>query len=162
MTTDQALVFGILLMTLVLFVWGKVRYDLVALTALLMVSVFGLVPMDQVFLGFGHPAVITVAAVLVLSRGLFNAGAVDLLSRHMAKVGTSPSSSLAQDTGLSETFSPIKNRTISLDEVLSTDMRLRTMGYILTQGIRNLFRNHLMTLASITTITASQGIRSSR
>ncbi|MEE4363564.1 MAG: SLC13 family permease [Desulfotignum sp.] len=88
MTTDQALVFAILSATLVLFVWGKFRYDLVALSALLLVSVTGLVPGNQIFMGFGHPAVITVAAVLVLSRGLFNAGAVDLLSRHMAKVGT--------------------------------------------------------------------------
>ncbi len=109
MTTDQALVFGILLMTLVLFVWGKVRYDLVALTALLMVSVFGLVPMDQVFLGFGHPAVITVAAVLVLSRGLFNAGAVDLLSRHMAKVGTVPTLQVTALAGLVVICSSVMN-----------------------------------------------------
>ncbi|MFN2358600.1 MAG: SLC13 family permease [Desulfotignum sp.] len=97
MTTDQALVFAILAATLVLFVWGRFRYDLVALTALLLVSITGLVPGDQVFMGFGHPAVITVAAVLVLSRGLFNAGVVDLLSRHMAKVG---SGATAQVTAL--------------------------------------------------------------
>jgi di/tricarboxylate transporter len=97
MTTDQTLVFAILVATLVLFVWGRFRYDLVALTALLLVSITGLVPADQVFMGFGHPAVITVAAVLVLSRGLFNAGAVDLLSRHMAKVGSGPT---AQVTAL--------------------------------------------------------------
>jgi len=91
------LVFAILSATLILFVWGKFRYDLVALAALLLVSVTGLVPENQVFSGFGHPAVITVAAVLVLSRGLFNAGAVDLLSRHMAKVGSNPT---AQVTAL--------------------------------------------------------------
>jgi di/tricarboxylate transporter len=97
MTTDQALVFAILTATLIFFVWGKFRYDLVAIAALLLVSVTGLVPENQVFSGFGHPAVITVAAVLVLSRGLFNAGAVDLLSRHMAKVGSNPT---AQVTAL--------------------------------------------------------------
>lgn len=109
MTTDQALVFGILSATLVLFVWGKFRYDLVALTALLLVSVTGLVPMDQVFLGFGHPAVITVAAVLVLSRGLFNAGAVDLLSRHMAKVGTVPTLQVTALSGLVVVCSSVMN-----------------------------------------------------
>ena len=95
MTTDQTLVFAILSVTLVLFVWGRFRYDLVALAALLLVSITGLVPGDRVFMGFGHPAVITVAAVLVLSRGLFNAGAVDLLSRHMAKVGTNPTAQVS-------------------------------------------------------------------
>lgn len=91
------MVFAILSAALIFFVWGKFRYDLVALAALLLVSITGLVPEDQVFSGFGHPAVITVAAVLVLSRGLFNAGAVDLLSRHMAKVGSDPT---AQVTAL--------------------------------------------------------------
>ncbi len=109
MTTDQALVFGILSATLVLFVWGRFRYDLVALTALLLVSVTGLVPMDQVFLGFGHPAVVTVAAVLVLSRGLFNAGAVDLLSRHMAKVGTVPTLQVTALSGLVVVCSSVMN-----------------------------------------------------
>ncbi|MDT8378785.1 MAG: SLC13 family permease [Desulfotignum sp.] len=109
MTTEQALVFGILSATLVLFVWGKYRYDLVALTALLLVSVTGLVPMEQVFLGFGHPAVTTVAAVLVLSRGLFNAGAVDLLSRHMAKVGTVPTIQVTALSGLVVVCSSVMN-----------------------------------------------------
>lgn len=109
MNADQALVFGILGLTLVLFVWGKFRYDLVALTALLLVSIFGLVPVDQVFLGFGHPAVITVAAVLVLSRGLFNAGAVDLLSRHMAKVGTVPTLQVTALAGIVVVCSSVMN-----------------------------------------------------
>ena len=109
MTTDQVLVFAILCATLVLFVWGKFRYDLVALTALLLVSVTGLVPVNQVFLGFGHPAVITVAAVLVLSRGLFNAGAVDLLSRHMAKVGTVPTIQVTALAGIVVVCSSVMN-----------------------------------------------------
>jgi di/tricarboxylate transporter len=109
MTTDQVLVFGILSVTLVLFVWGKFRYDLVALTALILVSLTGLVPVDQVFLGFGHPAVITVAAVLVLSRGLFNAGAVDLLSRHMAKVGTGPTLQVTALAGIVVVCSSVMN-----------------------------------------------------
>ncbi len=109
MTTDQALVFAILFATLVLFVWGKFRYDLVALTALLLVSVTGLVPINEVFLGFGHPAVITVAAVLVLSRGLFNAGAVDLLSRHMAKVGTVPTIQVTALAGIVVVCSSVMN-----------------------------------------------------
>jgi len=100
LTIDQVVVFAILLATLVLFVWGRWRYDLVALGALLLVFVAGLVPGDQVFQGFGHPAVITVAAVLVISRGLLNAGVIDILSRHLAKVGTRPVSQVAALTAI--------------------------------------------------------------
>ncbi|MGM0402908.1 MAG: SLC13 family permease [Thermodesulfobacteriota bacterium] len=86
-TFDQMVVFGILLGTLVLFVWGRWRYDLVAIGALLLVYMAGLSSSEQIFAGFGHPAVITVAAVLVLSRGLLNAGVIDSMSRTLAKVG---------------------------------------------------------------------------
>jgi di/tricarboxylate transporter len=98
-TFDQAVVFIILAVTLVFFVWGRWRYDLVALTALMLVFIAGLVPADQAFLGFGHPAVVTVAAVLVMSRGLLNAGVVDVLSRRLAKVGDRPTAQTATLTG---------------------------------------------------------------
>ncbi|HSM74270.1 MAG TPA: SLC13 family permease, partial [Desulfobacterales bacterium] len=99
-TFDQAVVFAILAATLVLFVWGRWRYDLVAVAALLLVFIAGLVPAEQVFLGFGHPAVVTVAAVLVLSRGLLNAGVVDSLSRSLAQVGPRPMLQVATLTSI--------------------------------------------------------------
>lgn len=99
-TFEQATVFAILLITLGLFVWGRWRYDLVSLGALLMVFLAGLVPAGEVFSGFGHPAVITVAAVLVLSRGLLNAGVVDSMSRYLARVGNHPTAQVAALTGI--------------------------------------------------------------
>ncbi|MFZ5562460.1 MAG: SLC13 family permease [Thermodesulfobacteriota bacterium] len=100
MTLDQALVFAVLLATLVLFVWGRWRYDIVSLAALLATFAAGLVPADQVFDGFGHPAVITVAAVLVISRGLLNAGVVESISRLLEKVGNRPTLQVAALTGI--------------------------------------------------------------
>lgn len=64
-----------------LFLWGRFRHDVVALTALLACVIAGLVPSEMAFAGFGHPAVITVACVLLLSQGLRNTGAVDWLAR---------------------------------------------------------------------------------
>ncbi|QOR39460.1 SLC13 family permease [Billgrantia diversa] len=84
---DHTLVFIVLGLTLVAFVWGRFRYDLVALTALLGSVMLGLVPGDEAFLGFGHPAVITVAAVLVLSRGFERSGVVDVIAEQVLKVG---------------------------------------------------------------------------
>ncbi len=100
MTGDQLAVFGILASTLVLFVWGRWRYDLVALAALLLLFIAGLIRADELFLGFSHPAVITVAAVLVISRGLLNAGVIDALSRHLSRVGTRPMPQVAALTAI--------------------------------------------------------------
>lgn len=108
-TFDQAVVFVILGATLVLFVWGRWRYDLVAIAALVLVFIAGLVPADQAFLGFGHPAVVTVAAVLVMSRGLLNAGVVDVLSRRLAKAGTGPTAQAATLTGAVVACSSVMN-----------------------------------------------------
>ncbi len=80
MSAPQAAIGIILLAAMAMFVWGRWRHDMVALGALLAAVAAGVVPADAAFAGFGHPAVITVACVLVLSRGLQASGAVDLLA----------------------------------------------------------------------------------
>lgn len=95
MAGSQIAVFAILAASLALFIWGRWRYDLVAIAALLAVFFTGLVKTDQLFSGFAHPAVITVAAVLIISRGLLNAGVIDTLSHQMAKVGDRPTAQIA-------------------------------------------------------------------
>jgi len=83
---EQYLVFAVLVVVLLLFAWGRWRYDLVAMVALLFLTLTGIVPTGDTFTGFSHPAVITVAAVLVLSRALMNAGIVDSIVRMMARI----------------------------------------------------------------------------
>lgn len=90
MSTDQTAIFAILGSALALFVWNRIRFDLVALLALLAVAITGIVPAGKLFDGFGHPAVITVAAVLVISQGLVNGGVIDRLARLLGKVGHRP------------------------------------------------------------------------
>ena len=80
MNPDQLTLLAILMATIILFVWGRWRHDVVAAAALLACVIFGLVPGVEAFEGFGHPAVITVAAVLILSRALQISGAVDILT----------------------------------------------------------------------------------
>jgi len=81
MSISQMSIFAILTATMALFLWGRFRHDIVALLALMACVIAGLVPAADAFAGFGHPAVITVACVLVLSQGLQNTGAVDWLAR---------------------------------------------------------------------------------
>jgi di/tricarboxylate transporter len=81
MTTDQTLLFGILFVLFGMLVWGRFRYDLVAFVALLVVVLVGLIEPGAAFDGFGHPAVVIIALVLIVSRGLMNSGAVELIAR---------------------------------------------------------------------------------
>lgn len=83
----EGYVFAVLAGALILFLWGRWRYDVVALLALLAVAFAGVLPAEEVFLGFGHPAVVTVAAVLVVGRGLADAGVVDLVASWLARAG---------------------------------------------------------------------------
>ncbi|MBT5415649.1 MAG: SLC13 family permease [Rhodospirillaceae bacterium] len=81
MTYDQIVVFALLPAVFALFIWGRWRHDVVAFVTLLAAVILGVVPGSEAFAGFGHPATITVAAVLVISRGLSNAGAVEHVAR---------------------------------------------------------------------------------
>ena len=81
------IVFGVLILTLGLFVWGKIRHDLVALSALFILVILGVIDPASSFEGFGHPAVITVAAVLIIGKGLELSGLVDLLGKLVSKLG---------------------------------------------------------------------------
>ena len=83
---DEAIVFGVLILALVLFVVGKWRYDVVAILALLVLAIADIVPPAEAYQGFGHPAVITVAAVLVLSRALYDSGVVDVIASWYARI----------------------------------------------------------------------------
>jgi len=85
--SDIALILMLLAATLMLFVWGRWRYDLVAGMALMAAILMGLVPTDAAFDGFAHPAVVTVAAVLVISRALGSAGVVDLIAGQVTRIG---------------------------------------------------------------------------
>lgn len=109
MNADQLFVFVTLGACLVLFMGGWVRYDVVAVSALLAVTIFGIVPAREAFMGFGHPAVITVAAVLVLSRGLRNSGLVDAVAAPLLKVGDRPLAERLGLTGISAVCSAFMN-----------------------------------------------------
>lgn len=84
---DHSIVFGTLLLVLGLFAWGRIRHDFVALIALFILIIVGIVDPVSAFEGFGHPAVITVAAVLVIGKALEHSGLIDLLGKWVMKLG---------------------------------------------------------------------------
>lgn len=109
MTQDQSLILLILLMTLTLFLWGRWRHDIVAGGTLLACVLTGLVDANDAFNGFAHPAVVTVACVLVLSRALQISGAVDWLTRHLLPRQAGTTLSIAALTGLGACLSGFMN-----------------------------------------------------
>ena len=109
MTDQQAVILLILAATIFMFVWGRWRHDVVAGASLLACVLAGLVPAEAAFAGFGHAAVITVASVLVLSRGLQNTGAVDALAKRTLPSKAGPTLTIAALTGLGAIISSFMN-----------------------------------------------------
>jgi di/tricarboxylate transporter len=109
MTFEQALILAILAAMVAMFLWGRWRHDMVALGALLVCVFAGLVPSSGAFTGFGHPAVITVACVLVLSRSLQVSGAVDILVRNLMPSNAGPMLTIAALTAIGAILSGFMN-----------------------------------------------------
>ena len=78
---DQIILSSTLVALLCLFIWGKIRYDALAIGALFVLVVLEIIPANDAFAGFAHPAVITVALVLIISQGLSNSGIAGLVGK---------------------------------------------------------------------------------
>ena len=109
MTQDQILILAILACTVGMFLWGRWRHDMIAMGSLLACVLTGVLPASDALTGFGHPAVITVACVLVMSRGLLTSGAVDVLTRHVLPKKAGPTLSLVALMGLGAVLSGFMN-----------------------------------------------------
>jgi di/tricarboxylate transporter len=95
MTTPQILAFAIIGAMMALFVWGRLRYDLVAVLALLTAIVAGIVPYDKAFSGFSDDIVIIVASALLVSAAVQRSGVVDIVLRPVAPYLTRPTAQVA-------------------------------------------------------------------
>jgi len=122
--TDQNIVFILILFIFIFFVWNKVRYDLVAFSALIVASIVGVIPKEDVFTGFGHPAVIIVALVLVISRGLIYSGAVEIITKQASKFVNGIQSHIAVMGSVSALLSSVINNIAALAILMPADMQL--------------------------------------
>ncbi len=133
MTLDQITIFSIILVTFALFVWGKIRYDIVSIIALCALyisdSLLGgensklIIDPSQIFMGFGHPAVITVAAVLIISRALRNSGVVDLISRQIEPLSKYQITHISSLSSLISILSAIMNNVGALALMLPVALK---------------------------------------
>jgi di/tricarboxylate transporter len=123
MTFDQIALFSLFGLVLVLLIWGRLRYDLVAFSALLLAVALGIITPDDAFAGFGHPATIIVALVFIISRGLSNSGAVDWLSRTIINQGRSISAHIAVMGGLGAALSAFMNNVAALTLLMPVELQ---------------------------------------
>jgi len=122
MATDQIILFAILALVFGFLVWGRWRYDLVAFSALIVAVIAGAVPERAAFSGFGHPAVVIIALVLIISRGLSNAGTVELVARHIVRSGQALSGHIAVMSGLAAALSAVMNNVGALALLMPVDI----------------------------------------
>ncbi len=123
MTLDQISIFAILLVTIAMFIWNRWRYDVIAGLALLAAVYSGVVDGEHAFEGFSHPAVITVACVLVISKALQNSGLVELLLRFLANARHSTRSQIAANCGMVGLLSAFMNNVGALALMLPVSIR---------------------------------------
>ena len=122
-TFEQGILFAVIAAAMVLFVWGRWRYDIVAILALLVVVYAGIVDSHDAFAGFGHPAVITVAAVLVIGQALQVSGVVDYLVRFLAPARGSTVRQIAATGALASALSAFMNNVGALALMLPVTVR---------------------------------------
>jgi len=123
MTVDQIAIFAILAITMALFISNRWRYDVVAGCALLAGVFSGVVPTDHAFEGFSHPAVVTVACVLVISQALQSSGVVELFLRYLAYARRRFTTQIAANCGVTALLSAFMNNIGALALMMPITMR---------------------------------------
>ncbi|MCP4288140.1 MAG: SLC13 family permease [Gammaproteobacteria bacterium] len=123
MTTDQITLFGLLVFVFIFLIWGRWRYDLVAFVALIIALVTGVVPKEDAFSGFGHPATIIIALVLIISRGLSSSGAIELIARQVSRFASSLRTHIAAMAGISALLSAVMNNVAALALLMPVDIQ---------------------------------------
>ena len=123
MSTDQIVLFSLFGAVFGLLLWGRFRYDIVAFTALMAAVVLGVVPSAEAFSGFGHPATLVVALVLVVSAGLVRSGAVFLITRTLVDASRSLGSHIALMGAIGGVLSAFMNNVAALALLMPVDVQ---------------------------------------
>ena len=123
MTTDQIILFTLFGAVFGLLLWGRFRYDIVAFGALMAGVVLGVVPTENAFDGFGHPATLIVALVLVVSAGLVRSGAVMLITRTLVDSSRSLGAHISIMGAVGGVLSAFMNNVAALALLMPVDIQ---------------------------------------
>ncbi|MBA4491978.1 SLC13 family permease [Paracoccus sp. S1E-3] len=123
MTSDQITLFILFAVVMVLMIWGKWRYDIVAFAGLIAGVLTGIVPAGQAFSGFANPATMTVALILVVTAGLQRAGVVAMLTRLLSGAKRSVAAHVAIIGGVGAFISGFMNNVAALAILMPIDIQ---------------------------------------
>jgi di/tricarboxylate transporter len=123
MTLQQIFLFIILVLVFVMLIWGRWRYDLVAFIALMAALLTGVVPISDAFSGFGHPATVIIALVLIVSRGLSNSGVIELLARYVVDASRKLAAHVGIMSALAAGLSAVMNNVAALALLMPLDIQ---------------------------------------
>ena len=123
MSTDQIILFSLFGAVFGLLLWGRFRYDIVAFSALMVGVVLGVVPQKDAFSGFGHPATLVVALVLVVSAGLVHSGAVFLITRTLVDASRSLGAHITLMGAIGGILSAFMNNVAALALLMPVDVQ---------------------------------------
>ena len=123
MSSDLIVLFALFGLVFAMLLWGRFRYDLVAFSALLIGVVLGAVPSGDAFSGFGHPATLVVALVLIVSAGLVRSGAVSLITRTLVDPERSLGSHIAFMGSIGGVLSAFMNNVAALALLMPVDVQ---------------------------------------
>ncbi|HIM71191.1 MAG TPA: SLC13 family permease [Gammaproteobacteria bacterium] len=121
LTIDQIVLFLLIVGVFALLLWGRVRYDIVAFAALIITIITGVIPVEQAFAGFGHPATVIIALVLVVSRGLSNSGAVEFIARFVVSGSRTITMHIGLMSGVGAALSALMNNVAALALLMPVD-----------------------------------------
>ena len=123
MTQDQIILFALFGAVFGLLLWGRFRYDIVAFSALMAGVVLGVVDSKDAFDGFGHPATLVVALVLVVSAGLVRSGAVLLITRTLVDASRSLGAHITLMGAVGGILSAFMNNVAALALLMPVDIQ---------------------------------------
>ena len=86
MTEQILVVFGVLVGAIVLFGWGRIRVDIVAILVVLALMLSHVLTPDEALAGFGNPVVILIAAIFIVGEGLVNTGVAHRLGEAVMRL----------------------------------------------------------------------------
>ena len=148
LTTDMELVLGLVFFTMVMFLFERIRADVVALVVLVVLGLTGLVPREDLFGGFAGNAVMSIIATMILGAGLDRTGALNRLAGWLLRrahgvesrlllytaAAAGMTSSIMQNPSVMSLFLPVASRLSSRTGLTLSRMLLPLAAAIVMGG----------------------------
>lgn len=172
LTTDMKLVLGLVALTMVLFLFERIRPDLVALVVMVLLGLTGLVSADNLFNGFSSNAVMSVIATMILGTGLDRTGALNRLAAWLLRqskgnphrllllttLTAGLNSSVMQNPSVMSLYLPVASRLAARTSLTMSRLLLPIASAILMGGALTMVGNSPLILLNDLLVSANANL----